>query len=1053
MSISKSRFNLLPSQWFFLRTLFTRPQRIMAIVLLTFLLGIEGFEGTPSSAADKAAPARKVTAQDMPRIPSTEPLEALQTFKLAKNFELELVAAEPMVSDPVDACFDEYGRMYVAEMHGYPFSQEPTKLNPQGGGKPDAGIIRLLQDSDGDGRMDRSTVFADKLSWPTSVCCYDGGLFVLAPQYLYYLKDTDGDLRADVREIVLSGFGRGNVQSVTNGLKWALDNKIYFAGGRNAAKLKHRGKPLFQASGRDVSFDPKTEKFALVSGGVQFGHSMDDWGNRFVCSNSNHIQQVIYPQHYLARNPYLAVSGLVRSIAADGASSPVFRISPPEPWRIVRQKWRAADKGYELVVGENGQWQFIPLDGSKPAGGVPTEYPVGYFTSATGVTIYRGNAYPEEFRGNAVIGDVGGNLVHRKVLTPHGVAYRAERADSNEELLRSTDNWFRPVNFVNAPDGTLYVLDMYRETIEHPYSIPQDIKQFLHLESGSDRGRIYRLVSPRMQRFQPVPLGDMTSKQLVAELMSACAWNRETAQRLLWQRQDKSIVPLLSDLVTLPNAPLAQLHALYTLAGLQSLTPKLLEISLLDKHPRIREHSIKLSEPFLKDSPALVRTLLTRCDDPDERVRFQLAFSIGEASSQDALTGLNRLARNSNHGTDIQIAMLSSVANQAGHLVDQLIQEGDFFKQPHAASLLSELSLMVGANPNTEGAMRLLAALSRDGLPLLIQRGLLTALGEGLDRRGLSLSTLLADPQTPPRLRQQVGILFDNAARLAADPQQSNEQRAKAIGLLAFAPFEQVAETLSDLLTPLVSPLLQRATVDALAQHHHDQSGELLLAGWTTYSPAIRQQVIDAMLSSIGRIKLLLAAIRTQTITLGDLSQDKRQVLLTHPNQEVRKESQELLGGEIDSDRAQVVAAFQSVLELQGSIAAGLAVFKKNCSVCHRVGTLGYSVAPDLVSVQNKSVADLLIAILDPNREAQPNYNTYVVVTESGRIHNGIIVAETSNSITLRRSEAKEDVILRTNIEEMVSSGISLMPEGLEKDLSAQDLADVIAFIKSIKPQ
>ena len=246
------------------------------------------------------------------------------------------MAAEPLVADPVDACFDAWGRMFVAEMHGYPFSQEPPRLNPPGGGKKVAGIIRLLEDTDGDGRMDRSVVFADKISWPTSVCCYNGGLFVLAPQYLYYFKDTDGDGRADVREIILSGFGRDNVQSLANNLKWGLDQKIYLAAGRNPLTLKHRDQALFPVQGADLRFDPRTEQFEVVTGGQQFGHSMDDWGNRFGCSNSNHVQQIVFPRRDLARNPALAVSNSIRSIAADGASARVFRTSPPDPWRLIR---------------------------------------------------------------------------------------------------------------------------------------------------------------------------------------------------------------------------------------------------------------------------------------------------------------------------------------------------------------------------------------------------------------------------------------------------------------------------------------------------------------------------------------------------------------------------------------------------------------------------------------------------------------------------------------------------------------------------------------------
>ena len=995
---------------------------------------------------------RSVTAADLPRIPHTEPADSLKRFQLARDFRLELVAAEPLVADPVDACFDEFGRMYVAEMHGYPFSQEPTKLNPNGGGKKDAGIIRLLEDTDGDGRMDRSVVFADKISWPTSVCCYDGGVFVLAPKYLYYFKDTTGDNKADVRETVLSGFGRDNVQSLANNLKWGLDNRVYFAAGRNEASLLHRGKPLFSVGGRDLRFNPKTEQFELVSGGLQFGHSMDDWGNRFVCSNSNHIQQVIYPQEYLGRNPYLAVSGLVRSIASDGASARVYRASPPEPWRIIRQKWRANEKGYELVVNKDGSWEFIPLDPSKKKGVVPTEYPVGYFTSATGITIYRGGAYPVEFQGNVFVGDVGGNLVHRKILKPRGVAQSATRADPNEEFIRTPDNWFRPVNSVNAPDGTLYVLDMYRETVEHPFSIPAEIKKFLHLQSGSDRGRIYRIVSPHMKRIRPARLGDLTGAELVAQLKSENSWNRETAQRLLWERQDKAVGPFLEALVESSAKPLARLHAMYTLAGLDLLTARKLASVLQDPHPRLREHAIRLTEPHLQRSPELVDALLALHSDEDDRVRFQLAFSLGEAQGESMIAGLALLAGDPRNRGEVHTALLSSVSGHADQLATTLLADEHFPGQEHAPALLSELGLIVGADPNPAPALRLLSRATRGQLPPAIQQVVLTSLGEGLSRRGSSITRLLTDKAATEPLRNQVQQVFDRAARLAHDSGQPVIDRASAIGLLAFADFETATQHLVEFLTPQAPQTLQRAAVAALSQQKSEHTGQLLMGGWRTYSPQIRRDVIDAMLARVGRIRILLDAVRSKAVARGDLERDKKQTLMNHPNTQVRADSERLFGGEVSPDRADVVAKYQTALDLEADATRGLAVFKKTCSVCHRVGDIGHRVAPDLASVQNKSLADLLVSILDPNREAQPNFNTYNVLTEDGRIFTGIIVTETANSITLRKSEAKDDVILRGNIDELISTGKSLMPEGLEKDLSAQDLADVMAFVKTIKP-
>ena len=289
-----------------------RRSRI-AVALIGCLVFASGF--VTSARADDPPP----LADELPRIPAVEPEDALDTFAVQHGFQLELVAHEPLVADPVDACFDARGRLYVAEMHGYPYSEEVRAQQPEPIGKHDAGVIRLLTDTDGDGRFDASTVFAEGFSWPTSVCCYDDGVFVIAPPNLWYFKDTDGDGVADVREIKLSGFSRANVQALANNLKWGPDNRIYAAGGTNSDTTLTRGdEELGSLRGKDFCFDPKTMELEFLTGGRQFGHSMDDWGNRFVCSNSNHIQHIAFPLAYINRTPGVTVSGTIRSIAAGG---------------------------------------------------------------------------------------------------------------------------------------------------------------------------------------------------------------------------------------------------------------------------------------------------------------------------------------------------------------------------------------------------------------------------------------------------------------------------------------------------------------------------------------------------------------------------------------------------------------------------------------------------------------------------------------------------------------------------------------------------------------
>jgi putative heme-binding domain-containing protein len=474
----------------------------------------------------------------------------------------------------------------------------------------------------------------------------------------------------------------------------------------------------------------------------------------------------------------------------------------------------------------------------------------------------------------------------------------------------------------------------------------------------------------------------------------------------------------------------------------------------LAKHPnpRLREHVARLSEPFLDKDSDLLAQIVLLADDEDVRVRFQVAFSLGECNDRRAASGLVRLAKSSGGDRDVRIAILSSAAGRAGQLIGELTGDSEFLAQPHASAFISELVVSIGSIPDNAAALDLLVGIARPELSPQMQQTVLTALGEGLKRRGVTLSSLLSDKATNKQVRAKVDDLFRLAIKNATDEKQSLMPRATAIGLLAFADYAFTESTLEPFLSPQTPQILQRAAVAALSQQDAENSGRLLIAHWRGYSPTTRRDVTDGLLSSVARIDLLLKALQERRIQPRELDRDKIQVLLNHPNAKIKAASAKLLGGSVVTDRTKVVADFQKILDLERDVTRGLQVFTKKCALCHRVGGVGHQVAPELASVQNKSPSDLLIAILDPNREAQPNFNTYTVSTTDGRIFSGIISSEGANSITIRKAEGKEDVVLRSNIDELVASGKSLMPEGLEKELSEQDLADVIAFIKTIKP-
>ncbi|MFN7141139.1 MAG: PVC-type heme-binding CxxCH protein, partial [Limisphaerales bacterium] len=540
-----------------------------------------------------------------------EATNAVSTFQIKPGFRLELVASEPLVVDPIALSFDEDGRLYVIEMRDYSERRDER-----------LGRVRLLEDTNGDGRFDKSTVYADGLPWPTAIICYGSGVFVGSTPDVFYFKDTDGDGKADVRQLVYTGFGntksRLNVQALLNSFNWSLDNRIQGLSASNGGVVTNRvrtgDKPL-NLDNRNFSFDPRTLEMSPEAGGGQYGMSFDTKGRKFSSSNSEHLMAWMYESRYADRNPHYSMPRSLVTIAVDGGAAEVYRISPEEPWRVIRTQWR-----------KEGVVQGVVEGGGRAS---------GYFTGATGATIYRGSAFPAEFLDNAFTGDAGGNLVHRKRVYQEGLEIKAVRPEGEEtvEFLASRDTWFRPTQFANAPDGTFYVIDIYREIIEHPWSLPEEIKKHLDLNNGNDRGRIYRIVPDGFKQPRIPRLSKANTSQLVSTLEHANGWYRDTAARLLYERQDKGAGSALTRLVERSKSPYGRMHALYALDGLGLLRENHILRGLKDDDEMVRQHAVRLSERILnKQIPtsALWAQLRQMHADPSVNVVYQLAFTLGE---------------------------------------------------------------------------------------------------------------------------------------------------------------------------------------------------------------------------------------------------------------------------------------------------------------------------------------------------------------------------------------------------------------------------------------
>jgi putative membrane-bound dehydrogenase-like protein len=944
-------------------------------------------------------------SEELPRIPAVEPGAALETFEVLPGYRLDLVAAEPLVHDPIAMAWDEFGRAFVVEMRGYSEAREEN-----------IGAVRLLEDTDGDGKFDASHEYVGGLAWPTAVACYDGGIYVAVPPDIWYCKDTDGDHKADIKEKVFTGFHLTNVQGLLNTFKWGLDNRLHGATSSSGADVVRVGSEddALSLKGRDFSIDPKTNTLRPESGGAQHGLSFNQWGDKFVCSNSDHIQQVLYEDHYIGRNPNLAAPGPRVSIAADGAAADVFRISPVEPWRIVRTRLRV--KG--LVGG--------PVEG----GGKPA----GYFTGATGVTLYRGDAMPE-LVGNAFVGDVGGNLVHRKTVEGDGLVYVADRADPGTEFVRSNDIWFRPAQFCNAPDGGLYILDMYREVIEHPLSLPPMIKKHLDLNSGNDRGRLYRVVPEDYAQARRALPGDATDEELVAMLAHENGWHRQTAARLIYERQPDGIAPVLETMAKEGANAEGRIRAFYALDTLGALSPEVLIAGTDDTHARVRQHAVRLAGMHVQPGDGLSEKIRTLAGDEDLGVRYQTAFALGALPQDERVPALAAVGRMNPDDKWMRLAVLSSVPDGAGSVAGALLQDATFAETAGADTLLKELAEMAGSADDQADVAALLKGV-RESADAKLSGVVVQALAKGMGEGGLedasAAQELLAGMVADAR-----AVVMDGDAETAA--------RVEALSVLRYGTYEAAAETIQGLLIKDTAATIQAEAVRTLCAFDDPKVAEIVLGAWGTLGGAAKGVAVQRLATRTPWAVALLEAVQAGTVPVSFFDTTQQAVFARSGDELVKTLASKVFASS-DTPR-NVEAITKAVLATEGDTQRGMMLFNMNCAVCHTIGGAGKNVGPDLSTVGNGGKEKILLNIINPNAEVNPQYFNYVVETVDFETLSGILVAETATSVTLRRSGGVEDTILKKDIESMESTSRSIMPEDWENVLGVQGLADVTAFL------
>jgi putative membrane-bound dehydrogenase-like protein len=987
---------------------------LVALVVLPLVLRVD--------AQDKEKTIAELAAR-LPAIPPRDPASSRDQIQMLDGFRVTLVAAEPLVRDPVAVDFDEQGRMFVVELPQY--NGYAVK------GFEERGSVRMLEDTNADGRFDKSTVYVDNLDYPTAVACWDGGLFIGAAPDLLYVKDTNGDGTVDLRQVVFSGFGKDRAgEAHLNSFRWGFDNRFHIstnlAGGEIQIGPKSTS-PAVSVRGRGFVFDPRDlTQFELTSGGGQHGMSMDDWGQKFVCSNSVPAQTLMLDDRYLTRNPHVEAPSVAVDIAPQGKFTKLYRISPNEPWRELRTSLRKTGK----------------FRGSDEGG-----TPFGFFTGATGITVYRGDAWPEAFRGNLFVGDVANNLIYRATLETKGVGLVARRADKDREFFATRDIWTRPVQLANAPDGTLFVLDIYRGLIEGAAFLPPEFLEFLDPTIGNDRGRIYRIEPDGFDSRKTPRLGEFSTVQLVALLDHRNGWHRDTASRLIYQRQERDAIKPLRELVASASLPVGRMTALHSLAGLEALDEATLLGALEDADPRVRVQAVRLGEQFAGRSPAIAAVIAAMAEDSELRVRYQVAFSLGAFRGTSAKAALAKIVLRDGADRWVQLAVLSSLHEGAGELFDLVGRDVEFRATAHGRDFLLTLARQIGAVNRTDELAVVLKTINNlppDEKPFA--ENLVQALVE--KQQGAARERLLT--AAGGKAGELLAELLQESRGIASDQQQAVERRVAAIRSLRLAPLEDVQMLFAELLD-LREPIeVQAAVLAALAEYDAPDVAALVLKSWRSFSPKLRAQAAETLLSRPAWIEALLRGIEAGKVGRGDLDPARIRLLQKHPDKKIAARISQVFSSSGLAKRQEVVDRYQASFFLRGNVRQGKAVFKKVCAACHQLEGIGTAIGADLKGIRNRGMPAIMLNILDPNREVKPQFQSYVIQTEDGRLTTGMIEEESANSLTIRRPDGTKIIITRAQIETLQSTGISFMPEGLEKEVDLQAMADLLQYFDTL---
>ncbi len=965
------------------------------------------------------------------------PEAAAASFQLHPDFEIGLVASEPLVVNPISLDWDARGRMWVALTPGYPEKQESSGL-------PARDAIVILEDGDGDGRLEGRRVFAEGLDLVTSLVFHEDGVIVAQSPEILLLRDTDGDDRADVREVLYRGFGHRDTHAVISNLRWGLDGWIYGTQG-------YSGNDSRNVSGKDgvdhgwvgngiFRFRPDGSAIEQVVSYRDNTWGLDfHWDGElfFTMANGSHLRHLVLPDRALAAG----------------------RMGRVESWLNVTDH----DRVLPVRAHERAPYQQIDF--------------VGGFTGAAGSCLYAGGAWPAEFDGDHFVCEPTVNLVHHDSLAPRRVTFHASK-EREAEFLASSDLWFRPVHLRVGPDGALYLLDFYNQAAVHndtrgPPHGPTNAA--LRPDRDHDHGRIWRIQHRRARPLSSPVLAGATARALAEALEHENAWARSCAQRLLCQRPlEPATSEFLADRASHATRPETRVLALWTLARRDPhRLARILDSCLRDPQPGVRKNALRALETLgswdLARFGPRAEELLR---DPDPRVALEALVALRSVLREDALAEL--LGRFPSFEDDWQ---RSAVLGVAAEDPARFLEACFACDRPESLAVLAEsvgresvrrraleeaveLVLVAGehgeeASELAERVLRELVALDRELVPWPshdLESALARLLSSSHSALAITALPLAERWGRGEPVRRAEAALGERLGSIATDAGEALELRVRALETLLSIPARraQGLELAPVFLDPFHPPEIQTRVIDALAALEDPGAARILCQGFERLSQAARDRVFAALVQRPESTALLLDAVESGEIRATELGPQRLHRLRRHPVPALAERANglfERLGSAERADKEALLAELLPLVDQPGDPAHGRALFEQNCGNCHTVAGLATrgGVGPDLTGLGTRGARELLPYLIDPNRSVEPGYLEYVVDTLDGRHVDGVIVRESEGSILLRNSSGEVEVP-RAEVAGLRSTGRSPMPAGFES-LGAAGLRDLLAFL------